>query len=370
MADSNLRVLFAEEDTLFRLMEAALTRSVTPGADRALTYFFGSRAGEASERLLSLADESGLPPGVGVDVATTDEELARGLREADIVVTEKERIDRARLEVLAAGQARLVQKFGRDVDNIDVSAACELGLPVANLARFSTASSAHNVLTLILALARNLVRADESVRAQRDPALPAAFAEGPAVARFNWTAIAPIRVLATQTLGLLGLGENAGAVAQRARAFGMRVIYSKRTRLHQALERELGVEWRERRALLAESDFLSLHVPYEPATESLVDAEFLAGMKPGSFLINTSRGGIVDERALDAALRSGHLGGAGLDVYRYEPVPADTPLLELRNIVWTPHMSGGEPDFMLIEVEDVLANVGRAWRGERPAGLI
>jgi len=125
-----------------------------------------------------------------------------------------------------------------------------------------------------------------------------------------------------------------------------------------------------REELLARSDFVTVHIPYAPDTEKYVDADFLAQMKPNAYIINTSRGGILDEAALFDALKRGHLAGAALDVYRYEPVPADCPLLDLDNILWTPHISGGRPEFMLRESEDVLANVARALNGEKPHGQL
>ena len=131
-----------------------------------------------------------------------------------------------------------------------------------------------------------------------------------------------------------------------------------------------GVVYVPREELLAQSDFVTVHLPYTPDTDKYVDAAFLAQMKPNAYIINTSRGGILDEEALYDTLKSGHLAGAALDVYRYEPVPADCPLLDLDNIVWTPHISGGRPEFMIRESEDVLANVARVLNGEKPQGQL
>ena len=180
-----------------------------------------------------------------------------------------------------------------------------------------------------------------------------------------------IRVLATQTLGLIGLGENSGQIAKRAAALGMRIIYYKRNRLPATEEVALGrAQYLSLKELVAQADFITIHVPYGPQTEKMVNAEFLAGMKPTSFLINTSRGGVVDEQALYEALQQKKIAGAALDVYRYEPIPPDCPLLDLNNILWTPHMSGGEPEFMLQECEDVLSNLARVWQGTTPTGLV
>jgi phosphoglycerate dehydrogenase-like enzyme len=266
---------------------------------------------------------------------------------------------------------RLIQKFGRDCGNIDVTAAQELGVPVANLIRYSSLSSAENVIALLLGLARNLIVAHNSVLAVRDKNLPARFEAGPVRTKFNWTSVRGIRVLATQTLGLIGLGENSGQIAKRAAALGMRIIYYKRNRLPATEEAALGgAQYLSLKELVAQADFITIHVPYGPQTEKMVNAEFLAGMKPTSFLINTSRGGVVDEQALYEALQQKKIAGAALDVYRYEPIPPDCPLLDLNNILWTPHMSGGEPEFMLQECEDVLSNLARVWQGTTPTGLV
>src|SRR5262249_5872844 len=159
---------------------------------------------------------------------------------------------------------------------------------------------------------------------------PAFFPAGPPRNKFNWGHVRDIRVLAEHTIGFIGMGENSGLVARRLRGMGMRVLYYKRTRLSAVEDERLGgVGYGPRGELLAQSDFVTIHVPYEKATEKLVDAAFLARMKQGAYFINTARGGICDEKALYEALESGHLAGAALDVYRYEPVPPDCPLLAL-----------------------------------------
>ena len=153
--------------------------------------------------------------------------------------------------------------------------------------------------------------------------------------------------------------------------FGMHVLYYKRQRLSAEEEAALGgVQYVGFDGLLAQSDFVSIHVPYGKPTEKMMGREALGKMKQGAYLINTARGGIVDEEALYEALKGGHLAGAALDVYRYEPVPPDCPLLGLDNVLWTPHISGGEPEFMVREAEDVLANIARVLRGETPTGLV
>ncbi len=370
MKADSLRIVFSEEDTLFRLMEAALLRRLTPAGEKALTYFFGPDFSPALGVLTGIADRVGLPRGAEAVVCGHADALDEALPLADFLVVEREMITRVHIQA-GAGRIRLIQKFGRDYRNIDLAAAKEFRLKVANLVRLSSLSSAENMMALLLALARNLVAAHTSVLARRDPGATPRFESGPARTKFNWSSIRGIRVLAEQTLGLIGLGENSGEVAKRARAFGMRVVYYKRHPLPLEEEDAMGgVRYLPLNDLLAQSDFISIHLPYGAATERFIGPEALRRMKPNAYLINTSRGGIVDEEALYDALKSRRIAGAALDVYRYEPVPPDCPLLDLDSVLWTPHMSGGEPHFMLREVEDVLANLARVVRGEAPIGLV
>lgn len=369
-AKDPVRIVFSEEDTLFRLMEMAVKRQPTPEGEKTLTYFFGPDHPAPRQMLTTMADRLGLPGAMQSIVCVNDATLEQALPSADFLVTETTTITREHLRA-CAGRIKLIQKFGRDVRNIDVAAAHELGLKVANLVRFSSLSSADHITALLLALARNLLSAHRSVLARRDPSLKPQFEKAPPRNKFNWALIRNIRVLAEHTLGMLGLGENSGEVAKRARMLGMRVLYYKRKPLSTEEETALGgVRYANFDELLSQSDFVSIHVPYGKPTEKMIGREALAGMKRGAYLINTARGGIVDEEALYEALKGGHLSGAALDVYRYEPVPPDCPLLALDNVLWTPHISGGEPEFMLRDTEDVLANIARVLRGEAPSGLV
>jgi len=369
-AKDPVRIVFSEEDTLFRLMEMAIIRNKTPEGEKTLNYFFGPDHSAALQVLTTMADRLGLPGAMQSIVCADDAALAQALPLADFLVTETTTITREHLRA-SAGRTKLIQKFGRDCRNIDLAAARDAGIRVANLVRFSSLSSADHITALLLALARNLLSAHRAVLARRDPALKPQFEKAPPRNKFNWGSIRNIRVLAEHTLGLIGLGENSGEVAKRARLFGMRVLYYKRQRLSAEEETALGgVQYVDFDGLLAQSDFVSIHVPYGKQTEKMIGVEALGNMKRGAYLINAARGGIVDEEALYQALKSGQLAGAALDVYRYEPVPPDCPLLELDNVLWTPHISGGEPEFMLREAEDVLANIARVLRGDAPTGLV
>ena len=222
-----------------------------------------------------------------------------------------------------APRLKIVANFGVGYNNIDIEAATRRGVMVSNTPGVLTESTADLAMALLLAVGRRIVASDRYTR------------EG----RFQFWA--PFHFLGHEvsgtTLGILGMGRIGQAVARRARGFGMKVIYHNRTPLTLGRERPLGAQWVERDTLLAESDYLSVHVPLTPETHHLIGPEELNMMKPGAFLINTSRGPVVDETALLEALRAGRIAGAGLDVYENEPVL--TPgLTELDNVVLLPHV--------------------------------
>ncbi len=370
MTQDPIHVVFAEEDALFRLMEMGLRRGPTAEGEKTLRYFFGAEISAPLKALTSMADRLGLPPDIATTVCLDEPSLDRTLPTADFVVLESSILGTKRVEACSP-RTRLIQQFGRGYRNIDVATAHRLKIAVANLNRLSSQSSADHITALILALARDLLAAHRQVIARRDPAQKAEFIADPPRNKFNWVGLRGFRILAQSTIGFIGLGENSGYVARRMRDMGMRVLYFKRARLTAEDERQFGgVSYAPLDELLARSDFVSLHIPYTKETEKFAGRDFFAKMKRGAFLINSARGGIVDEAALYDNLKSGHLGGAALDVYRYEPVPGNCPLLELDNIIWTPHISGGEPEYMIAESEAVLSNIARVVQGKNAENLI
>ena len=368
--NSPIHVVFAEEDTLFRLMEMALKRTLTPEGEKTLRYFFGGDFAVPLDKLTTMAEKLQLPQQIATTVCADEAMLEQSLPEADFVVLEASTLDAARLN-LCSGKARLIQQFGRSYSNIDVAEARRLKIPVANLTRLSSQSCTDHITALILALARTLFQAHRAVLACRDRSKPGVFAHDQPRNKFNWGGIRNFKILPHSTIGLIGLGENSGFVARRMRDMGARVLYFKRTPLSAEEEQAYGgITYAPLDSLLADSDFVSLHIPYGPGTEKFAGREFFSKMKRGAYLINTSRGGILDEEALCQSLKSGHLGGAALDVYRYEPMPSDAPILDLDNIIWSPHISGGEPEYMIEEAEAVVSNIARVFHGDAPEGLV
>lgn len=230
------------------------------------------------------------------------------------------------------GRCRVISRLGTGTDKIDVAAATERGIVVTNVPFFCVEEQADHTMALMLAAARRL---PQMMQAMAD----GAWTRGRSQTRHN-------QRMSTQVLGLVGFGNSAQATAQRARGFGMRVLATRRNPEASRAEAErLGVEMVDFDTVLSQSDFVSLHLPLSAATYHLIDEAALAKMKPGAMLINTSRGAIVDETALVAALQSGHLAGAGLDTFEQIDVfvessaPPNHALLHLDNVVLTPHVA-------------------------------
>jgi len=252
--------------------------------------------------------------------AQDEDGLIANLHEADVVLVSGAPITRRVMEDLP--RCRGVVRYGVGVDNVDVAAATDLGIVVAHVLNFCTEEVADHSLLFLLAWAKKLLPLDRRLRDGRWGGIPAA--EFPNIYG--------------QTLGIVGLGEIGRSLAGKARALGMEVIaydpYVKEG-AEPPPERLVALD-----DLLRQSDYVSLNLPLTQETFHLIGERELALMKPTSVLINTARGPVVDEAALVAALREGRIAGAGLDVFEVEPLPASSPLLELDNVIVTPHTAG------------------------------
>lgn len=248
-------------------------------------------------------------------------EVVARLTGASVAIINKVPMDAATLAALPDLKLIAVTATGTDV--VDSRAAREFGIKVANVVGYAGTSVAEHVLMLIFALVRGLVP-------HRDAVIDGTWTRSGQFCVFA----APVRDLAMLRLGLVGSGAIAQGVASRARALGMDVVFAAR-RGGAATEGRLPFE-----EVLATSDVLSLHCPLTEDTRHLLNRQTLAMMKPGAFLINTARGALIDEEALERALDAGHIGGAGLDVAPVEPPPVDAPILRLArraNVIVTPH---------------------------------
>jgi glyoxylate reductase len=285
-----------------------------------------------------------LSPG---DRQMSREELREALRDHDIVLcTLGDRIDAAMLEATPR-RAHMLANFGVGTNHIDLAACQRLGLVVTNTPGVLTEDTADLTMLLILAVARRAWEGDRELRAGR------------------WTGWRPTHLLGTRvsgkTLGIVGMGRIGQAVAARARhGFGMTITYWSRTRLTASTEERLGLSWcASREDLFGSADFVSVHCPATPGTRHLVDATALGAMRPGAFLVNTSRGDVVNETALLAALESGHLAGAALDVFDGEPA-VNPGLLSDPRIVTLPHLGSATMESRVAMGERTLANIA-AW---------
>lgn len=362
-------VLFAEEDSQFRLMETALNGTPSPEASEALRYLFGENIDPYLNYLTSLPSSVGFPSGFHGMVCNDVSRLPIMIQEADYLVVERANIT-YELMKNAIGRLRFIQKFGNNYSNIDIEGAKRLGIPVAYLRRVVTMSVAEHVLALIFALSRNLMAGHETAKG-RIRATDGLHSEGPPRTKFNWGDVQNIQLVRGKALGLVGFGENAFEVAIAAHCIGMRIMYYDVYKA--SMDREKVVDARymaSLKQLVQEADFISIHVPYGALTEKMFNLEILSSMRPNSFLINTSRGGIVDEESLFSVLKQNKIAGAALDVYRWEPIPSDCPLLKLESIVWSTHNAGGSKEFILQEIRDVLVNIALVFNGKKPEFLI
>ena len=281
-----------------------------------------------SERRIPVMGD-GLPPmlvemlGSGIEVLAWDDgPQSEALNRAVAFITYGHpRVDGPLMD--RASHLKVVSNHGVGVDHIDCDAARERGIAVGNTPGCLDASTADMTLALMLAAARNVVIGDK-------------FARSAQFTHYDPSTLIGYEVTGS-TLGIVGLGRIGREVARRARAFDMRIVYHNRRR-DEAAERELGVTYRSLPELLVESDFVTLNCPLTSETTNLIGAKEFALMKPTGILINVARGPVVNHDALLAALKSRRIAAAALDVTAPEPLPRDHPLLELDNLVITPHL--------------------------------
>jgi lactate dehydrogenase-like 2-hydroxyacid dehydrogenase len=286
------------------------------------------------------------------DVAMDRDALKAAMADCDVLVpTVTDTID-ADLIAGAGERLKLIANFGAGVNHIDLKAARARKIVVTNTPGVLTEDTADMVMALIVAVPRRLAEGEKLVRSGQ------------------WKGWSPGGMLGHRIggkrLGIVGMGRIGQAVARRARAFGLSIHYHNRHRLPKVVEAEFGAEWHPNLdGMLANIDILTIHTPLNDDSRDLIDARRIGLLGPQVYLINASRGGIVDEDAMVAALEAGRLAGAGLDVWRFEP-EIDPRLLALPNVVMTPHMGSATLEGRIATGEKVIANI-RFWAdGHRP----
>ena len=282
-------------------------------------------------------------------------EVIAACADADLVIADrrhKHRVDREVLDNMR--RCRLIQQAAVGFDSIDHRAAAELGIPVANAAGYNRDSVADWTVMTMIALLRHSFSLDRQLRAG------------------HWNADDQMRgeetmghELGAMTVGIIGMGNVGSAVARRVLAFGAKILYSDTLQRSFDGARQVGLD-----CLLDESDIVCVHAPLDVDTRGLIGASEIARMKKGAYLINAARGPIVDEASLTEALQSGHLAGAGLDVFEVEPLPTNSPLRKIENVILAPHRGGAtvEADRRLLEV--VGDNLMRVLDGRPPLNVV
>ncbi len=314
------------------MQKVLITRGIFPEVVEALSHRFDVEH-NAEDRPLAL------------------DELARRLQgKSGVIATVMDRFDEALLA--QATVLKVNANIAVGYNNIDVPAATRRGIRVTNTPGVLDDTTADLTWSLLMAAARRIAEGDAYVRAG------------------DWKIAFGVQYFLGQdihhaTLGIIGMGRIGQAIARRAQGFDMRVIYHNRSRLADADEKRLNAHWVERDRLLAESDFVVVMAPYSPATHHLIGAAQIALMKPTAILVNSARGGVVDDAALVEALRAKRIAGAGLDVFEGEP-RVHPGFLELRNVVMTPHIGSASRATRLVMCNTAAANLTAVLEGREP----
>jgi phosphoglycerate dehydrogenase-like enzyme len=368
-------VLFAEPDPSFIQMASVLspTYAETMGpatGGRMMWPVIDVGPGRTNEDFVRDLRADYVGDGIDplVKFAEGSQDLIDSTHDADVLVSERTRIDAETLAQFGS-RLRLIQRFGSWVPAVDVNAAADHGIMVASWRRSANRRVAEHTVMLMLALARRLVTSDNAVRTfdmdhYADHKPETSYTN-------NWVRLTNSMTLAGKSLGVIGLGEVGAEVALLAQGLDMRVCYTQRNR-NELLERQLGVEYRPLDELLAGCDVVSLHLPLNESTTGFLASDQLKLMRSSSLLVNVSRGALVDEAALVDALGSGTIAGAAFDTFWHEPLDPMHPMLDLPNVIVTPHVASGAVNAELFrsEFSGPLTNIARVLTGRLPCGVV
>jgi phosphoglycerate dehydrogenase-like enzyme len=354
-------VVVVEDDPFPRLIQVILDPATPAARVAAFSYFFAHElpdlegwCGRQRARLARIHPAE-------VRLVADQDALLAAMPGATVVVAES--LPVGQREIAAAGGAlRIVQKYGTVLSNIDMTACANAGVRVLTLRRRANISCAEHALGLMLALARKIHETAGLVSVEQLKAAgytPTQY-DRAHTANANWARITGTRNLYGRQIGIVGLGEIGRELATRAAAFGMRIVYTQR----HPLSREEETHYRATHAplgeLLAKSDFVSLHLPFNDSTRGIIGGRELGAIKAGAILVNVSRPPLVEREALLEALRNGRLGGFGLDPHYEAPGRADDPLLAFRNVIVTPHLAAAPRYNSLDDFEELLLGIDQA----------
>jgi glyoxylate reductase/D-3-phosphoglycerate dehydrogenase len=353
-------VLVVEDDPFLRVIGILLDPKSSAERHAAFVDFFAHDEPDFGGYVTRTRARLGKLYPAEVRLVTTEAEMTAALPGARALIVESLKVGRE--ELARADDLVVLQKFGTLTRNID-TAACEAkGIKLLTLRRRANIACAEMAFALMLTLAKRLDRVLNLISVKQLTA--AGYPYKPFDRRHtpnsNWPRIGGIRMLYESTLGIIGIGEIGSEVARRAAAFGARTLYYQRTRLPQAQEQALNVTYAPLDRLLGESDWVLPCLPASPTTEGLIGRAELAQMKPGAKLVNVTRANIVDRAALIDALKSGHLGGFGLDTLYELPGPGDDELLSFPNVAISPHIAA-QPRFnALSDLAELCEGVAKA----------
>lgn len=317
------------------------------------------------------------PPGLDVvmrrPTELSREELLGLASAAEVIITERSGTIDAGL-IAAAPRLRLIQRIGSLTHDIDLEAARARGVAVACRPIRGTIAVAENLMLQIMAVLRRARPLRRVIHTPPEAYRPPRRTTEDVFA-FNWSGQTRVALLRGKTVGILGFGEIGAELARYLQSWRVNVLYNKRARLPEAVERELRIAYRADHDVLRESDVVVCLLPYFPETDLWLNAERIALMKRGAYLVEAGSGSVVDERAVAEALRSGHLAGAAFDTYEWEPIRPDNPLLALAgadpdaNVFLLPHI-GSCNDGGAGESREFYENAERLLRGEPLVDLI
>ncbi len=284
----------------------------------------------------------------------TKEELIQGIKGKDaLLCLLSDKIDQEIIE--SNPNLKVIANYGAGFDNIDIQTAKRLNIPVSNTPSVSTVSTAELTIGLMLGISRRMVEGDNIMREGR------------------FTGWSPLYHLGTEllgkTLGIIGMGNIGKAVAKRAKAFEMNIIYNNRNQLPTEVEKEYGLTYVTQDEVFEKSDFISLNLSYNPQAHHLINEDVLKKMKPTAYLINASRGPVVDEKALLKALESNMIRGAALDVFEFEPKIVEG-LEKLDNLIMTPHIGNATFEARGAMAEIAANNIIDALNGLEPRNRV
>jgi phosphoglycerate dehydrogenase-like enzyme len=356
-------IIVVEDDPFPRLIQVILDPTAPAARLAAFSHFFAHEepdfagwCGRLRGRLKRLHPAE-------VRLVGDQASLLAAMPGARIVIVES--LSVGKKEIAAAGKTlRIAQKYGTVLENFDAAACRRAGVRMLTLRRRVNISCAEHAFGLMLALARKIRETAGliSVEQLRAAGYSPTQYDRAHTANANWARITGTRNLYGRQLGVVGFGEIGREMAERAAAFGMRIVYTRRHRLAKTDEARYGATYASLGELLATSDFVSLHLPLTDATRGIIGRRELGLIKPGAILVNISRPPLVDREALLEALRAGRLGGFGLDPHYDAPGHADDPLLGFRDVIITPHLAGSPRFNSLDDFEELLLGLDTALR--------